>query len=189
MLPSVRWLCPGPRTANTDRVHRRKKEEKQIQSGGMPVCAFPIHRPAHRTGGKRNAGSGLNRRTLSKNKMRQSQDEISGSRAVLPPIATGNRSPLHIPYTAKRRGNTDLLTCVRERQSSCVHCLPSHRSSLQWRTFVPAVKNRFGVTSRAQHRFVSVLRPSSDCLSCPRACGIGVYYGISIFSFTEGDRP
>ena len=31
------------------------------------------------------------------------------------PDTAGNRSPLRIPFTFQKRGNTDLLTCVRER--------------------------------------------------------------------------
>ena len=45
--------------------------------------------------------------------------------------------------------------------------------------FRPGGQNRLGVVSRAQHRFVSAKWPSSGCLSCPRVCGIGVYYGIN----------
>ena len=61
-----------------------------------------------------------------------------------------------------KRGNTGLLTCVRETWFSCGRVLPSRRSSLQWRTFVSQQTTvRLGAASRAQHRFVSALWPSS----------------------------
>ena len=45
--------------------------------------------------------------------------------------------------------------------------------------------NRFGVASRAQHRFVSALRPSS-LRPLPEDGGSGVYYGIySVFGEAE----
>ena len=52
--------------------------------------------------------------------------------------------------------------------------------------FRPGGSLRFGVASRAQHRFVSALRPASVCLSCPRVYGIGVYYGINNIELNNG---
>lgn len=98
-----------------------------------------------------------------------------------------NRKSLAAANTQSRfsASNTVLLTCVIGN--------PPLRPHPTFSQVFPAMANfrpngifRFGVASRAQHRFVSVLRPSSVCLSCPRVYGIGVYYGISIFSFTYG---
>ena len=70
--------------------------------------------------------------------MRRFQDEISGVMGFSPG-ATGNRSPLQIHNRGFSASNTVLLTCVIGNPP-CAHVLPSHRSSLQWRTFVPAAK-------------------------------------------------
>ncbi len=117
--------------------------------------------------------------------MRRSQSKISGKstgRAHAMPDTAGNRSPLHIPFTFQKRGNTDLLTCVRERiapapTSYLLTGLPRNG----WLS--PRRKIRFGVVSRAQHRFVSAFRPSSWPTLLKERCGIGVYYGISVFGF------
>ena len=72
----------------------------------------------------------------------------------------GNRSPLHIHSQQKRCGNTGLLTCVREQMLLRPHPTFSQvfpaMADISSRRF-----NRFGVASRAQHRFVSALWPSS----------------------------
>lgn len=84
--------------------------------------------------------------------------------------------------------NTDLLTCVREQNCSCAHILPSHRSSLQWWTFVPAV-SRFGVASRAQHRFVSAFLPASWPVPHKMCRGTGMYYGTNHIKFYGRKGP
>ena len=130
----------------------------------------------------------------SENKKALISKEISGVKrqAQACPCATGNRSPLQ--HTMARlaqiasRGNTDLLTCVREQNCSCAHILPSHRSSLQWRTFVPAV-SRFGVASRAQHRFVSAFLPASWPVPHKMCHGTGMYYGTNHIKFYGRKGP
>ena len=101
-----------------------------------------------------------------------------------------NRKSLAAANTQSRfsASNTVLLTCVIGNPP-CAHILPSHRSSLQWRTFVLAVKTALAwphAHSTVSCRHFCLL----PCLSYSKErCGHGVYYGISIFSFTVNHRP
>ena len=74
-----------------------------------------------------------------------------------------NRKSLAAAHTLRaheRCGNTDLLTCVMGQ----IPLRPPPAFSRVFPAmadFRPCESNRFGVVSRAQHRFVSALRPSS----------------------------
>lgn len=76
------------------------------------------------------------------------------------PVATGNRSSLQIHNRGFSASNTVLLTCVMGQLPLRSHPTFSQTFSAM-AGFRPGESNRFGVTSRAQHRFVSAFRPSS----------------------------
>ena len=101
-----------------------------------------------------------------------------------------NRKSLAAANTRSRfsASNTVLLTCVIGNPP-CAHILPSHRFSLHWRPFVPADCSASAwphAHSTVSCRHFCLL----PCLSYSKErCGHGVYYGISIFSFTVNHRP
>ena len=119
--------------------------------------------------------------------MRRFQHEISGSWAVFRPLQQeiARRCKYTIAVFREYYSSSDL----RSRESP----LRPHPTFSQvfpaMANFRPGGSLRFGVASRAQHRFVSALRPSSVCLSCPRVYGIGVYYGINNMNLSVGFRP
>ena len=117
--------------------------------------SFSKRRPSVPESRIKNADSYLNQRTLSRKTKCADFKMKSAAFLGFSPGATGNRSPLQIPDTSEKRGNTGLLTCVRECQS----LLRPHPTFSQvfpaMADFRPGGLLRFGVASRAQHRFVS----------------------------------
>ena len=76
------------------------------------------------------------------------------------PLQIRKRSSLQIHYRGFSASNTVLLTCVMGQLPLRSHPTFSQTFSAM-AGFCPGESNRFGVTSRAQHRFVSAFRPSS----------------------------
>ena len=76
------------------------------------------------------------------------------------PLQIRKRSSLQIHYRGFSASNTVLLTCVMGQLPLRSHPTFSQTFSAM-AGFRPGESNRFGVTSRAQHRFVSAFRPSS----------------------------
>ena len=150
--------------------------------------AVPICRPGHQYRGQNKSRFRLEAaHFVQKTKC---ADFNMKSAAVGRFFAHCNRKSLAAANTQSRfsASNTVLLTCVIGNPP-CAHILPSHRFSLQWRTFVPA--DRSASAWPHAHSTVSCrhfcLLP---CLSYSKErCGHGVYYGISIFSFTVNHRP
>ena len=139
-FPPVRWLCPYPCPAKhgpgTQKEKRRKANSKRRYAGlrvPNPQTGAP-HRGQNKSRFRLDAAH-----IVPKNKMRRFQDEISGKNADRAALSGATGKSLTAAHTmhGKSRGNTDLLTCVIGNPP-CAHILPSHRSSLQWRTFVPA---------------------------------------------------
>ena len=123
------------------------------------------------------------------NKIRRFQDLKSAAKlrqGRLVPVGRSREIARRCTYHTRRKscGNTGLLTCVREQMLLRPHPTFSQvfpaMADISSRRF-----NRFGVASRAQHRFVSALRPSS-LRPLPEDGGSGVYYGIySVFGEAE----
>lgn len=96
-----------------------------------------------------------------------------------------NRKSLAAANTQSRfsASNTVLLTCVIG-DPPCAHILPSHRSSLQWRTFRPgdsiaSAWPRAHSTVSCRHNAFFLAAPAGGRQS-------GVYYGIySVFGEAE----
>lgn len=79
--------------------------------------AVPICRPGHQYRGQNKSRFRLEAAHLvQKNKMRRFQDEISGKNADRAALSGATGKSLTAAHTmhGKSRGNTDLLTCVRE---------------------------------------------------------------------------
>ena len=101
--------------------------------------AVPICRPGHQYRGQNKSRFRLEAAHLVQKT--KCADLNMKSAAVGRFFAHCNRKSLAAANTRSRfsASNTVLLTCVIGNPP-CAHVLPSHRSSLQWRTFVPAVK-------------------------------------------------
>ena len=146
-------FSPGLRRCAQSKEKGRKNRDEAISR--RPSLRFPFADRARHIGGKK-AGLSFNWRTLScKNKMRRSRNETSGIDAGMNcPVQQESARRCTYHTRPRSRGNTDLLTCVREQM-----LLRPHPTFSQ---VIPAMANfrpggllRFGVASRAQHRFVS----------------------------------
>ncbi len=122
--------------------------------------------------------------------MRRFQDEISGKgsdriNSVRRSREIARRCTYH---TRKKRGNTDLLTCVMGQTPLRPRPAFSQIFSAM-ADFRPGGSKplRRGLTRTAPFRVG--LKPASLPTLLKERCGIGVYYGISIFSSTKEDRP
>ena len=116
----MRFSCPGPcpvKHGPDAQKERKKKSKFKRRSAGLRVPNSQTGAP-HR--GKTKADSGLTRRILFRKtkcadfKMKSAAKTLTEQLCQAQP---GNRSPLHIPCAFRKRGNTDLLTCVRERNA------------------------------------------------------------------------
>lgn len=145
--------------------------------------AVPICGPGHQYRGQNKSRFRLEPTHFVKNKMRRFHHEISGIWAVLPPIATGNRSPLQIHNRGFSASNTVLLTCVMGNPLRPHPTFSQIFSAMA--DFRPNGIFRFGVASRAQHRFVSAFLPASLPVLLKRALRtwrVLRYFNIQFYS-------
>ena len=188
MFLPVRWLCSDPCPAKhgpgAQREKRRKANSKRRYAGlrvPNPQTGAP-HRGQNKSRFWLDAAH-----IVPKNKMRRFQDEISGKNADRAALSGATGKSLTAAHTmhGKSRGNTDLLTCVRE-----TFFLLRPRPTFS--QVVPAMANvrpggslRFGVASRAQHRFVSAFLPASLPVLLKRALRtwrVLRYFNIQFYS-------
>ena len=88
--------------------------------------------------------------------------------------------------------NTDLLTSDRERKLLRPRPAFSQLAAAMADFRPGGQKDRFGVASRAQHRFVSATRAFFLCLSCPGKRALRnrrVLRYFTIFTFPERNHP
>ena len=170
-------------------IHHRKPGKGPVYQFFLAAArsAVPICRPGHQYRGQNKSRFRLEAaHFVQKTKC---ADLNMKSAAVGRFFAHCNRKSLAAANTRSRfsASNTVLLTCVIGNPP-CAHILPSHRSSLQWRTFVPADRS-----ASAWPHAHSTVSCRHKCLllslSCPRVCGIGVYYGINNMNLSVGFRP
>ena len=187
MFLPVRWGAPVracKRGPDAQKEKRRKANSKRRYAG--------LRVPNPQTGAPQR-GQNKSRFWLDaahivpKNKMRRFQDEISGKNADRAALSGATGKSLTAAHTmhGKSRGNTDLLTCVRE-----TFFLLRPRPTFS--QVVPAMANfrpggslRFGVASRAQHRFVSAFLPASLPVLLKRALRtwrVLRYFNIQFYS-------
>ena len=106
------------RTARCAQSKEKGRENRDEAISRRPSLRFPFADRARHIGGKK-AGLSFNWRTLScKNKMRRSRNETSGIDAGMNCSVQQESARRCTYHTRPRsRGNTDLLTCVRERNA------------------------------------------------------------------------